>query len=69
MDPRKHRRFLEYVEKHQYAGAARVERLSREDWLALDEELGPLREKQARDALTANELTRLMALRRVLLID
>lgn len=69
MDPRTHRRFLEYVEKHQYFGGGRTTRLTREEWLELDRELAPLREKEARDALTANELTRLVALRRILLVD
>ncbi|HEY8426819.1 MAG TPA: hypothetical protein VIL20_00530 [Sandaracinaceae bacterium] len=69
MDPRTHRRYLEYVEKHQYFCGSRVARLTREEWLELDRELGPLREKAARDALTANELTRLEALRRILLVD
>lgn len=69
VDPRTHRRYLEYVEKHQYFCGSRVARLTREEWLELDRELGPLREKAARDALTANELTRLEALRRILLVD
>ncbi len=68
MDPRAHRRFLEYVEKHQYFGGGR-QRLSRAEWEAYDAELAPLRDKEARDALTANELTRLLALRRALLVD
>ncbi len=68
MDRRAHRRFLEYLEKHQYLGRTAV-RLSRADWEAFDAEHTVLAEKEARDALTAEELTRLMAIRRALLTD
>lgn len=69
MDSRAHKRFLEYLEKLQYFARPGVERLTREEWAVLDAELGPLREKQARDAITAAELTRLIALRRILLVE
>ncbi len=69
MDSRAHRRFLEYLEKLQYFTRPGLERLSRERWEELDAELGPLREKKASDTITAVELTRLVALRRILLVD
>lgn len=68
MDPKAHRRFLEYVEKHQYFGGGK-QRLNREQWLALDAERWPLEEAAASEAITAEQLTRLLALRRVLLVD
>lgn len=68
MDSRAHKRFLEYLEKHQYGGR-RAERLSRERWIEYDAERALLAEKEARGAITAVELTRLIALRRALLVD
>ncbi len=68
MDPRAHKRFLEYLEKHQYMGRS-AERLSRERWTSYDAERAALAEKEAQGAITAVELTRLMALRRALLVD
>jgi hypothetical protein len=69
VDPRTHRRFLEYIEKWEYFGGGGKERLSREQWLVFDAERQPLEEKARRDACTAPELARLAALRRVLLVD
>jgi hypothetical protein len=69
MDPRAHKRYLEYLEKHQYFARPGLDRLTRERWIELDRELAPLREKERRHALTAAELTRLIALRRILLVD
>ena len=69
MDPKAHRRFLEYLERCEYFRAARRPRLDRDEWLALDLERWPLEEKDAVEACTAAELKRLKLVRRALLID
>lgn len=69
VDSRAHKRYLEYLEKLQYFARPGLERLTREKWVMLDAELAPLREKQARGVITAAELARLVALRRILLVD
>ena len=65
MDPRTHRRFLEYRETFQYYRAERKVMLDREAWLSLDAEYLAL-EAQARGA---DEERRFVALKRVLLRD
>lgn len=69
MDTKTHRRFLEYLEKWEYFGGGPKERLSRDRWVACDAERQPLEDKARREACTAEELVRLEALRRVLLVD
>lgn len=68
VDPRTHRRFLEYRETFAYFRAERKVMLDRESWLALDRELRELEERPA-GGWTAEEAERAKALRRVLLRD
>ena len=68
VDPKAHKRFLEYVEKFQYFGGGK-KRLTREQWEALDAERGPLEAEAAAERISAEGLTRLLAIRRLLLVD
>jgi hypothetical protein len=68
MDPRTHRRFLEYRETFGYFRAEMKTILDRESWLAFDEELRSLEERPAR-TWTADEAARAKALKRLLLRD
>jgi hypothetical protein len=68
MDPRTHRRFLEYRETFGYFRAELRTMLGREEWLALDAELATLEGRPARDR-TAEEADRVRTLKRVLLRD
>ncbi len=68
MDPRTHRRFLEYRETFGYFRAELRTILGREEWLALDAELAELEKKPAREQ-SEEESTRVRTLKRVLLRD
>ncbi len=68
MDPRTHRRVLEYRETFGYFRAERKTMLDRESWLALDAELRALEARPAK-SWSADEAERAKALRRVLLRD
>jgi hypothetical protein len=68
MDPRTHRRFLEYRETFGYFRAERRTMLGREEWLALDAELAALEARPARER-SEDESARVRTLKRVLLRD
>ena len=68
MDPRTHKRFLEYRETFQYYRAERKVILDRETWLAYDVEYLALEARPA-DARSRDEESRRLALKRVLLRD
>ena len=69
MERETHARFLEYIESYEYFGGPAHERLKRDRWLSLDAELVVLAAKERVEACTAEDLVRLKALRRVLLLD
>ncbi|MEC7519959.1 MAG: hypothetical protein VYE22_08850 [Myxococcota bacterium] len=68
MDPRAHRRFLDYVDKHVYFGGPDLPKLGREQWLELDAERAAF-EARDPDSLDDDERRRFRALRRLLLVD
>ncbi|MBZ0115554.1 MAG: hypothetical protein K8H88_01070 [Sandaracinaceae bacterium] len=65
MDPKAHKRFLEYLERYEYFRQPGLEKLAREDWIRLDAELVELQ----RDEAVSGNAARIKALRRVLLRD
>ena len=68
MDPRTHRRFLEYRETFGYFRAERRTMLGREDWVTLDDELAALEARPPRE-WSEEEALRVRTLKRVLLRD
>ena len=69
MDPKAHRRFLDYIDKFVYFGGSDLPKLTRDQWEKLSAERGPLEVKARADELDADELRRLRAIRRLLLVD
>lgn len=69
MDPKAHRRFLDYIDKYVYFGGSDLPKLTREQWEGLTAERAGLEVKASADDLDADELRRLRALRRLLLVD
>lgn len=69
VDPKSHRRFLDYVEKYIYFGGSDCPKLTREEWQELESERLPLEETAGRIDAPASDRARLRALRRLLLVD
>ncbi len=69
MEPRVHRRWLDYIEMYDYFHEPGQKRLDRDRFIAFDAELDSLVERERTVGLTAEEHGRLVALRRVLLRD
>ncbi|MCC6876556.1 MAG: hypothetical protein IT378_19795 [Sandaracinaceae bacterium] len=65
MDPKAHKRFLEYLERYEYFRQPGLEKLAGEVWLRLDAALVELQ----RDEAGSSNAARIKALRRVLLRD
>jgi hypothetical protein len=68
MDPRAHRRFLEYRETVGYFRAEHRTMLGREEWVALDVELAAFEARPPRE-WSEEEALRVRTLKRVLLRD
>ena len=69
MDPRTHQRFLDYLELRRYFARPDHKKLDAEEFAALDAELRALLKKESEGQATADEVRRIVGLRKVLLRD
>jgi hypothetical protein len=69
MDPRAHQRFLDYLELYEYFAREDKRKLAAAEFAELDSELRALLVKERSGQAVADEVRRIVELRRVLLRD
>ncbi|MFW5925030.1 MAG: hypothetical protein ACOCV4_02625 [Myxococcota bacterium] len=69
MDPKRHARFLEYLELSAYFTRGEMQRLGVDEFVVMDAELEALEAREQAGEIGAEERMRIRALRRLLLRD